>query len=327
MKILISVSNYCDPEYEMTIKSLWENAEIKNNLFFSLVSEDFNEYDFSFIPKNQITYRHFQLDANDPIYRGGVCWSRNLALQVDFDYDYYVQFDSHTIASESWDIKALSAYKNIEKDYPKVIISGHPADYEYGKDGKIETYQFPITPTYAKNLNGVVPGLTFPKYYMTPLGEEKKSAWVTGCYIFAPKQWVEEVGVEKEWSFNIEEFMMTLLSFRFGWQIISYGQRHVFHHSSHKQPDGTVTRNKFRPWADSRADQYWNHVYEGAIKLNQILASNPYSEKYPTWMINNFFEIYGIDKKYMKIIKNYPEHNYERHPHIGMPPRNNYHLL
>lgn len=327
MKLLISVSNYCDPEYEMTIKSLWENAELKDNLFFSLVSEDFKEYDFSFIPKNQISYRHHQLDEKDPIYRGGVCWSRNLALQVDFDYDYYIQFDSHTIATPSWDIKALSAYKSLEPDYDKLIISGHPADYEYTESGDINFYRFPITPTYVKDLKGLVPGLTFPKYYTVPLGEAKKSSWVTGCYIFAPKSWVKEVGIEKDWSFNIEEFMMTLLSFRFGWDIVSYGQRHVFHNSSHKQANGSVTRNKFRPWADSRAEKYWDHVYGGAFKLNQILSSIPYDDKYPAWMINEFFEINGIDKKYMKLIENYPEHEYERHGHVGMPPKNKYHLL
>jgi hypothetical protein len=322
MKFLISVSNYCDPEYEMTIKSLWENAEMKDKLFFSLVSEDFVEYDFSFIPKNQISYKHFQLNENDPIYRGGVCWSRNLALQVDFDYDYYIQFDSHTIATPSWDIKSLSAYKSIEQDYDKVIISGHPADYEYEKDGSINFHKFPITPTYVKTLNNLVPGLTFPRYHTVPLGESKKSAWVTGCYIFAPKKWVDEVGIEESWPFNVEEFMMTLLSFNFGWSVVSYGQRHVFHHSSHKQPDGTITRNQFRPWADSRADQYWNHVYGGAIKLNKILASVPYDDKYPFWMINDFFEIYEIDKKYMNYIPNYPEHDYVPHTHFGMPPRN-----
>ena len=153
----------------MTIKSLWDNAGMKENLIFSLVSEDFQEYDFSYIPNNQLYYKHFPLTEDSLEYRGGVCWSRNLALQATQDYDYYVQFDSHTLAIKDWDLMALSAYESVKHVWDKVIISGHPADYDYLSDGTINFYQFPITPTYVKNLENLVPGYTFPKYYSVPL--------------------------------------------------------------------------------------------------------------------------------------------------------------
>ena len=299
----------------MTIKSLWENAEMKENLIFSLVSEDFKEYDFSFIPSNQLYYKHFPLTEDSLEYRGGVCWSRNLALQATQDYDYYVQFDSHTLAIKDWDIMALSAYESVKHVWDKIIISGHPADYEYFPDGSINFYQFPLTPTYVENLEGLVPGYTFPKYYSVPLKEYRESAWITGCYIFAPKKWVDEVGIERQWSFNVEEFMMTIKSFNFGWKTLSYGQRHVFHHSSHLMPDGSVTRNRFRPWADKRADASNLDLVTESFTL--IAGINKLLSLY------NFFNINKLDKKYLEYIQDYHQYGKAiKRQNLGMPPRN-----
>jgi len=305
----------------MTIRSLWDNAGMKENLIFSLVSEDFKEYDFSYIPSNQLYYKHFPLTEHSLEYRGGVCWSRNLATQVPVDYDYYVQFDSHTLAVKDWDIMALSAYENLKHVWDKIIISGHPADYEYLPDGTINFYQFPLTPTYVENLEGLVPGYTFPKYNSVPLKEYKESAWITGCYIFAPKAWVDEIGIEKQWSFNVEEFMMTIKSFNFGWKVLSYGQRHVFHHSSHTLPDGSITRNRFRPWADSRANAYWQHVYRETDKLSYFM-SEPIEGM--TWMgLYNFFDVNKLDRKYLEYIPDYHQYGKSiKRQNLGMPPRN-----
>lgn len=321
-KLLISVSNYCDPEYEMTIKSLWDNSGMKDHIFFSLVSEDKIIYNFSFIPNDQILYRHFELADTDPIYRGGVCWSRNLALDVPIDYEYFIQLDSHTLATKDWDLKALSVYENANADYEKVIISGQPADYDYYPDGTLNFYKFPTSTTYVKDLEGLYPGLSFPKHYTVPLGEFKESAWVVGGYIFAPKLWVEEVGINKDWSFNTEEFMMTVKSFDKGWKVMTYGQRHLFHHSSHRMPDGTVTRDRFRPWSDSRADAYWKHVNTQTDKLSEFL-SNPMNEVSYAGLYN-FYDKTKLDKKFMTYIPDY--HNFINlpHRHLGMPPRSKF---
>jgi hypothetical protein len=303
----------------MTVRSLWDNAGMKENLIFSLVSEDPIEYDFSFIPKEQLFYQHFQLNKDDLIYRGGLAWSRDLSRHVTEDYDYFLQLDSHTIATQDWDIKALSAYESLSNDYDKFIISGHPADYDYNKDGSINFYKFPLTPTYARDLSGVIPGFTFPKYYTVPLGEHRESYFITGCYIFAPKLWIDEVEYDKNWSANVEEFLVTLKSFDKGWKTISYGQRHLFHHFSHQMPDGTITRERFRPWADKRADQYWKQVYEQTDRLSSFL-SEP-QDGVSHWGLYNFFDVFKLDPKYSVYIENY--HNHVEIPRraLGMPPK------
>ena len=76
-KILVSIANYCDPEFYSTMLSLWEQAKNKEDLYFSIVSEDNKEYDLSFIPSSQLFYRHFDLSE----YRGGVCWACSWPLE------------------------------------------------------------------------------------------------------------------------------------------------------------------------------------------------------------------------------------------------------
>ena len=115
--------------------------------------------------------------------------------------------------------------------------------------------------------------------------------------------------------------MMTIKSFNYGWKILSYGQRHVFHHSSHSMPDGSITRNQYRPWADARANDYWDHVYKQTDKLSSF-RSEPI-EGMTWWGLYNFFDANKLDKKYLEYIPEYHQYGKSiKRQNLGMPPRN-----
>lgn len=314
-KILVSVVNYCDPEFVSTVKSLWDQSKNKDNLFFSLVSEDLQAYDFSFIPSSQISYRHFDISE----YRGGLCWARNLALDVDFNYDFFMQFDSHTYASKDWDVDAITIYDIVNKKYPgKNIIAHAPANYEYLDDGSIDFNVHPIRSMSAKMYQELIPGFNFPHYEVLEDGEIRKAYWATCCYLFAPKEWVDEVGIDPTCSFNTEEISLSIKTFAKGWNIYSYGTRNTFHHMSHRQVDGSITRQTKRPWADNRRDDYWNHVDRASENLTMLMSGNA---NIPLSMVQSFFEKTGIDKKYLTYIPNYSSHVVIENRGFGMPPR------
>lgn len=312
-KILVSIVNYCDPEFYDTVKSLWDNASNKNNLFFSLVSEDNTIFDFNFIPRNQIRYLHYDLSE----YRGGLGWARNLAIDIDIEYDYFIQFDSHTYASQGWDNLAIKRYNNIN-DNNKFIIAYAPAAYEILDNGLIDFNVDNIISKHACYYQDLIPGFTFPGYKVLGLDEVCVSYWATCCYLFAPKKWVKEVGIKKDESFNTEEISLSLRTFAAGWKIYSIGTRDVFHHESHKQANGTITRQVLRPWADERKDSYWQHVEKSTNRLSLLLSGllDINKEK-----VTEFFKITGIPNKYLEFIPNYSSHVVIQNRGYGMPPR------
>ncbi len=314
-KILVSVVNYCDPEFLFTVKSLWDNAKNKENLIFSLVSEDNIIHDFGFIPENQLVYRHYDTSR----YRGGLCWARNLAIDVPYDYDYFIQFDSHTYATPEWDQLAIDFYRQLPEG--KKIVSFCPAEYEIRQDGSIDTNANPFMSTIATYFNDVVPGFTFPGYKLLKEGETKIGFWVTCCYLFAPKSWVDEIGIDPLSSFNTEEFNLSLRTYAKEWTVYSKGTREIFHHSSHKQPNGVVTRRDLRPWADDRKEDYWRHVESATAFISRLMSGQ---EDVSKQKVQEFFNLTGISSKYLEYNSEYYSHIDIPNRGYGMPPRRDY---
>jgi hypothetical protein len=314
-KILVSIVNYCDPEFHKTVELMWNNAYNKKDLIISIVSEDSTVYDFSFINSYQLIYRHFDLST----YRGGVCWARKLATQVDQDYDYLIQFDSHTIFMPGWDLSAVRRYKEIKDK--KYIIAYAPADYELNTDGTPELQKVPRPfSSMATYYGELIPGFKFPGYSQVHNGGPQIGYWTTCCYLFAPKQWVEEVGFDEKSSFNTEEFSLSLRTFSKGWKVYGLQTLDVYHHDSHKQPDGTTTRNTKRPWADDRKEAYWSHVESATDFLGRLMAG---LEDVPINHVEEFFQKTGINRAVMNHPEKYSSYIEIPNRGMGMPPRRN----
>jgi hypothetical protein len=313
-KILVSIANYCDTEFYSTVFSLWDQAKNKDSLYFSIVSEDKKEYDLSFIPKDQLLYRHFDVSE----YRGGVCWARNLATQVDVDYDYFIQFDSHTQASSGWDILAIERYEKLNTNNEKFIIAYAPADYEIMSDGSVNFDAASKVSMYGFLFSELVPGFKFPGYRVLEMGHVVRSYWATCCYLFAPKEWIDEVGISKDESFNTEEFCLSLRTYAKDWKIYSIGTRDVFHNQSHRQANGSATRETLRPWADGRKESYWAHVEESTNRLSALMSGQL---DIPKEKVYSFLKESGIDTKYTDFIPNYSYHVIVEPRALGMPPR------
>lgn len=316
-KILVSIVNYKDPEFYKTVVSLWENAYYKDSIVFSLVSEDDQEFDFSFIPKDNLVYRHFPTTE----YYGGLCWARNLATQVSFDYDYFVQFDSHTRATSNWDKKGYEKYKYIEVTFPeeKVLICYAPPSYLVDSSGDDlfdldDDNRFGM---YAAQYGHVAPGYEFPSYITLKGTEITKHYWTTCMYIFAPKAWVDEVGVDGEGSFSTEEFNQSLRTFAKDWVVYAIGARDVFHqhHDSYLRNETKTIR---RPWGDAREEAYWEHVIKATNHLGRLISG---LEDVPLDAVERFFAATGLDTKWMQTEGDYYKGVEKRATSWGMPPR------
>lgn len=313
-KILVSVVNYKDPQFIPSIESLWRNAENKDDLIFSLVSEDDHHYDFGYIPRNQLIYRYFPAD----IYRGGVAWARNLAVDVDVEYDYLIQFDSHTRANYGWDTQSIYNYQQIARHNPgKFIIAMGPPSYDIADDGTetlwARDYKFG---GIAQDYSTAVPGYGFPTYHSLRGTEVIQGYWATCMYLVAPKLWVDEVGIAKDSCFNTEEFNLSIRTFAKGWKIYGIGTRAVFHLLHTAAGREHVKRDR-RPWGDGRADSYWKHLEEATEFLGRLLKGK---EDVPLDKVIEFFELANMDKKYLNIEGSYIRQDLKPDiPSVGMP--------
>jgi hypothetical protein len=245
-------------------------------------------------------------------------WARNLATQVEFDYDFFIQFDSHTYGSDSWDSKGLELYNSMSKKLDKFIIAYAPSNYEILENGEIDFNIHNIMSMYAKEYKDLIPGFSFPGYKVLQYQEFTRSFWATCCYLLAPKKWVDEVGISKEESFNTEEICLSIRTYAKGWDIYSCGTRDVFHHTSHKQKNGLVTRANLRPWADDRKEDYWSHVEKSTDRLSLLMSGRLDVTKEK---IEEFFSHTGISKKYLEFIPGYSSHVIIENRSYGMPPR------
>jgi hypothetical protein len=135
-KIFISLAGYRDPDLINTVKSFYENAENKERLFFSLVSHEGPEinFDFSFIPNEQISYQKFDYRLAD-----GACSGRHLANSLLSEkYKYFLHTDSHSRAKENWDNILISEYLRCSKKWgTDYIFTKYPHGFtrKWNEDG------------------------------------------------------------------------------------------------------------------------------------------------------------------------------------------------
>lgn len=107
-KIFVSLAGYRDPDLINTVRSFYEKAKHKDRLFFSLVSHEGEEidFDFSFIPSEQISYQKIDYRLAD-----GACSGRHLANSLLSEkYKYFLHTDSHSRAKQDWDEMLISEY-------------------------------------------------------------------------------------------------------------------------------------------------------------------------------------------------------------------------
>ena len=110
-KIFISVASYQDPLLLETLCSAYENAENKDFLVFGVCEQADNGIDVQSINfKDQIKY-----ELLDPVMAKGPCWARARIQQLMTDEEYFLQIDSHTIFTKSWDKILLNYHSWLEK--------------------------------------------------------------------------------------------------------------------------------------------------------------------------------------------------------------------
>ncbi len=232
MTIFISIASYRDPELVNTIKSAITNAVYPDELYFSVVLQEFEkkEPDLSWVPNLSLTKMH-------PRDARGAGFARAKAMDSYNGQDYYLQIDSHTRFEKNWDLLLLDQYKkaqDIAKN-KKIILSSFPPPFYVESNNKVsfptKSKEHPSTPMkQIPHLNRrnewTAKRVDFDDKSM--INPEQSSTVLAG-FIFSIGDIVKEVPYDPEISFFGEEICFAMRAWTRGWDIYSPSIKIVYH--------------------------------------------------------------------------------------------------
>jgi len=276
-RIMVSMIAYREKNLEKSIRDCIEKAKYPHRIKFSVVSEQKTEelHDgLRSVAKNKVVYRKYDLSE----YRG-VLWSRAKTTQVDPTYDYILYTCGHNLFAQNWDEIVLEEYAKAKKKSDKPIITVSGPEYEFTPDGQVTLesragryYNF-----YRPNINSdYVPGYGFPKVVPVPETDDVlEDCYWQGSWIFASKNYVDEVPIDPDMNYHGEEIYLTIQSWCRGWRFYAT-PRVLYYHDTYKEyPGEDMSRTiSHRPWADMNKDAFWSQSDESMKKLNLLLSGN-----------------------------------------------------
>jgi hypothetical protein len=236
MSIFISIAAYRDKELLPTVKSIIDNAENPDDLYFGIVSQDMDKDhpDLSFV--NNLSY--LKMDFRKA---KGAGYARKLAMEMYRGESFYLQLDSHMRAVKDWDTKLIDMYYQSTKlaGTDKVILSQYPAAYEIHTGGKeyfIQNHEeLWSTPTWSRVHNRDNGSWSSVREKFEDLSQPHPSHTVLAGYLFAHGSFVEEIPYDERISFMGEELCIAIRSYTRGWKIYAPNEMLFWHFYKRRQ--------------------------------------------------------------------------------------------
>ena len=287
-----------------TLCSAYENADNKDALLFGVCEQADHGIDIQSIHfKNQIKY-----ELLDPVMAKGPCWARARVQQLMTDEEYFLQIDSHTIFTKSWDKILLNYHSWLEKCLENnFVITGYPRGFKPNK----ELTSFELNTAYKETL-----GITFREkrmfedgYYSMqksfPANTElpARGLLIAGGFIFAKKAFVTLIPYDPKFYFHGEELSIALRLYTNMWDVVHIPRVPIFH--LYTDVNNLVRKLHWDPEDEKNRAIKWNELdKKSKARLGDLINSkveNPYglgSER----TVEDFGKMAGMDLKKKKVV-------------------------
>lgn len=248
--IFISIASYRDKLCGDTIKSIYENAKLPNNVYIGICHQ--NKYDSE---NSESCLKDFQKYKNnirtidiDHTKAKGPTYARYLCSTLYKDEEFFLQIDSHSKFVKNWDVKCILAIRAIKNNNisSKPILSHYPRNYE---DHNIEHNIHEVT--YIPDVhNHKIDKYTLYSYsaphYIDTKNSFIKTILVTGGMFFCEGKFLEEVPYDPtlDYLFVGEEILHSLRFYTHGYDIFVPNQNIVFHYYTRKDEPKVWDDNK-----------------------------------------------------------------------------------
>jgi len=268
--IFVSCAAFREPELQLTIDSLFNNADKPQNLHIGVVQQctRAERIDFSGNPIVSDIYMRAQAAQ-------GAGFARAKAQEMYSGEDFFMQIDSHTRMKPHWDTDLINVYESAAKaaGTEKIILSQFPSPYIYENKEDIDVFDplYPFEPMkqalmWSKRSVWTASRLPFNDPRMR-LPEESET--VLAGFIFAPGVIVSEVPYDPEISFFGEELCFAIRAWTKGWKIYSPNKmviKHFYQRRGHHKV-WNINNNAGKKWGgiEKRSMDKQAAIYNGDI--------------------------------------------------------------
>lgn len=297
-KIFVSIASFCDTDVINTIKSLKEEAFDSDRVHIGLHLQDSEDSYKKILSYN---FKNLKIKFTTKELTKGVNWARNKIKEELYENeDYFLQLDSHSRVKKNWDNILINQYKSFGLD--KVVLSTYPNHFDIPDEGK----KYLLVPNNApirlvsfinddendnrfrvKNTNSL-------KDY-----EMVHAYWISGGFFFTTKKWVKEVKYPDDINFKGEEDVMTILSYRQGWNLRLTSEATVWHNYNYKIKDEGDLAGAENPTTGKiyREQNFKYKIEDKSIDIvNNCLFNNDFEKT-----TEDFENYFGIDLRNKKI--------------------------
>lgn len=133
-KIFVGIAAYNEIDLIQTINSCLDNSVDPSKIYFGVWAH-YNKISLPNLDIPNVKYIY----CNYPRLLG-VCSGRINAMSLYSGEKYYLQIDAHMLFEKDWDLKVVSAYEKIKKDWPKPLITTYVPWWSRNEDGSINFY-------------------------------------------------------------------------------------------------------------------------------------------------------------------------------------------
>lgn len=268
MSIFVSVASYRDEELTKTIKSLYENADNKDELVIGIISQDLRgkhkRVDWL---GDQVKF--VEVHAKDA---KGAGYARKLAMELYDGEDYFFQIDSHMRFAKGWDtkLKEMLAWCQKEQGTEKIILSQFAAPYlaltdgkEYYLKGDPDFWDEPSWTSVVNTWTGVWAG---NREKMEDKSKPHYSHTVLGALLFTIGDFVKEIPYDERISFMGEELCIAIRAYTRGWHIYAPNEMLAWHfYKREERPKVWSDRMPGRSWTEieMKSQRVQRHVLLG----------------------------------------------------------------
>jgi hypothetical protein len=267
-KIFVSVAAYRDTQLIPTLTDLYETVANGNRVVVGVHIQNTTEEYKNLLAQN---FPNIKIIFTETDASRGVVWARErIKKELLTDEEYFLQIDAHSRFKFGWDNILVNQMSNMEG---KVVISTYPNGFFLEDVDRIYVKR---TPTNAP--------LTFNTFF-TDHAEDNRinvrnlaalkdynvvdSRWVAGGFIFAPKEWIDEIKFSDQIFSKGEEEVQFYLSYLKGWDVKVPSEAVVWHNYNATLSDGTQYRIPFLNKTDA--------IDNSANILNDVLFNQTHT--------------------------------------------------
>lgn len=281
--IFVSIASYRDKDCPQTVRSLFENAAIPENITVGICQQNAESDPDCYPEEWRNNIRIMRLNYMDAL---GPTYARYLCSTLWSGEKYYLQIDSHSLFAKNWDTKLIEMIKYLKAHgVRKPVLSHYPrmhSDYNTAENSG-------TVPMICKSFftdDNIISFEAAKHMSIDKTNPMRATAYIAGGMLFAESVFLKEIPFDPNlpFLFQGEEILQSARFWTHGWDIFTPSENLIFHYYSRS--------GEPKIWTDNK--QY--NSTDAINKVKFLLNLDNKMNKIPKHLERNL-EIYGLGKE------------------------------